>query len=214
MKKNDFKIYAIFILVIFLLLFKVYLDNRIPSDQIMVNQSMVDSLDAYIALADSLEHLATMTPDTVYSESIVYTSQPVDTVTTPNPNNVKSDTIVYRDSVYVEDSIDVKILMKVAGNIVGDVRWTYVPVVKHQIRTIERMVPYPVIKTVNKEVPKYMNGHYLSLSAGGNDKLFIFGLDYDYVTKNRIYGLQYRRYGDSNVYGVKVGINLNTLFKN
>jgi len=33
------------------------------------------------------------------------------------------------------------------------------------------------------------------------------------VKKDYIYGLQYRRYGEDNVYGIKFGINLNTLFK-
>jgi len=38
--------------------------------------------------------------------------------------------------------------------------------------------------------------------------------DYDLVKKDYIYGLQYRRYGEVSVYGIKIGINLNTLFNN
>ena len=72
-------------------------------------------------------------------------------------------------------------------------------------------MPYPVI--TNIEVPVPSTGNYLSLGVGGNGKMFIFGVDYDRVKRDYIYGLQYRRYGDVNVYGVKAGINLNTIFK-
>ena len=42
---------------------------------------------------------------------------------------------------------------------------------------------------------------------------FIFGVDYDLVKTDYVYGLQYRRWGGQNVYGIKLGVNLNTLFK-
>jgi hypothetical protein len=88
--------------------------------------------------------------------------------------------------------------------------WGYNPVFREKEKIITKKVPYPVIENV--EVPVPITGNYLSLAIGGNDKMFNFGLDYDMVTRDYIYGLQYRRMGEVNVYGAKIGINLNTLF--
>ena len=83
------------------------------------------------------------------------------------------------------------------------------------IRSIETITEKPVYKPIitTIKIPEYVTGHYLSAVAGGNDKFFTFGVDYDLVKFYRIYGFQYRRQGDQNVYAVKIGINLSALFK-
>jgi len=201
--------------VVFLIGFHVYNNykkDRIPEGMVLVSQSTVDSLRAYIAIADSLEILANMVPDTTIVHDTIYLDTMQIVETTPVPQ-VQNDTNFYQDSLKVKGKVDVAISFKVDGKLTTPIKWEYKPIIQKFEIIVEKPVPYPVIKTVNVDVPKYYTGHYLSLAIGGNDKMFTFGMDYDFVKKNNIYGLQYRRYGDINVYGVKVGVNLATLFK-
>jgi len=214
MKKRN-ALGAILILIVGLFLggFLTYKFKPVPEGMVLVPQSTVDSLNAYIALADSLEIIANLPPDTVKVDSIVYETETVyvETTPVPQPDPADSSVQVYNDTLQVDGEINAWVKFKVRGFVVDNIQWSYKPVIKKITTTIEKKVPYPVIAYIDKPVP--VTGNYLSLTAGGNDKLFIFGVDYDRVKKDYIYGLQYRRYGEDNVYGIKFGINLNTLFK-
>jgi len=182
----------------------------IPSDMVLVEQSKADSLQTYVEIIDSLQTLADLPADTVWRDSIIIHEVPVYITTTPEPIDTTDSIVTYTDTLSVEGEINAWVKFKVNGFMEGQMEWGYTPII-HEIETIiEKPVPYPVVKTVT--LSEYVSGNYISLVAAGNDKMFIFGVDYDLVQQDFIYGLQYRRYGDFNVYGVKAGININGLF--
>jgi len=185
----------------------------VPYGMVIVPQERIDSLNAYIEIADSLQIIANLPPDTIKVDTIIYVKEIVYVETTPTaePDSVDSSIQVYRDSMIVEGEINAWVKFKVRGYILDNIEWSYKPIIKEITTTIETKVPYPVITNIEVLVPS--TGNYLSLGVGGNGNLFIFGVDYDHVKRDYIYGLQYRRYGDVNVYGIKAGINLNTIFK-
>ena len=182
----------------------------IPTGMVLVERSKADSLQAYVELIDSLQTLANLPADTVWRDSIIIQEVPVYITTTPEPIDTLDSIVTYKDSLSVEGEINAWVKFKVNGFMEGQMEWGYTPIIREIETIIEKPVPYPVIKTVT--LSEYVSGNYISLVAGGNDKMFIFGVDYDLVQQDFIYGLQYRRYGDFNVYGVKAGININALF--
>ena len=182
----------------------------IPTGMVLVERSKADSLQAYVELIDSLQTLANLPADTVWRDSIIIQEVPVYITTTPEPVDTLDSIVTYRDSLSVEGEINAWVKFKVNGFMEGQMEWGYTPIIREIETIIEKPVPYPVVKTVT--LSEYVSGNYISLVAGGNDKMFIFGVDYDLVQQDFIYGLQYRRYGDFNVYGVKAGININALF--
>jgi hypothetical protein len=214
MKKSSI-IGVIFALLIGALLggWLVYKFKPLPQGMVIVSQSTVDSLDAYIAIADSLELIANLPPDTIYVDTIIYKKEIVYVETTPTaePDPVDSSFQVYSDTLNVDGEINAWVKFKLKGYMIDNLHWGYEPIIKEITTIVEKKIPYPVIQHI--EVPIPSTGNYLSLGVGGNGNLFIFGVDYDHVKRDYIYGLQYRRYGDVNVYGVKAGINLNTIFK-
>jgi len=189
----------------------VYKFKPLPKGKVIANQTSIDSLNAFIAFTDSIENLP-MEPvitktDTVYVEVPVKVTVPH----IPEPEEVDSSITRFRDSLVIEKEINAWIDIMVKGHVEDlKVQWAYVPVLRVIETTTERPVYKPIITSI--KVPKYVTGHYVSAIAGGNGNLFTFGIDYDLVKYNRIYGFQYRRYGDQNVYGVKIGINLSALF--
>lgn len=189
--------------------------EKVPEGMIVVNKSSIDSLRAYIEIADSLEKLAHSLPDTIIIKDTVYiyVTKTVETIPKPIYDTEEHKLIHYYDSLKIENEIDVSVKFDVNGKILGSLLWEYTPIVREVEKTVIKKVPYPVIKMVEIEVPKNITGNYLSLVGQGNDKMFIFGVDYDMVKVNNIYGIQYRRFGDNNIYGIKAGINLNTIFK-
>lgn len=186
--------------------------HKIPEGKVLVNKSYVDSLEHYMNLADSLEIIANLPPDTIYVGDTVYVYKEQTAVTTPNPVELEEIT-QYNDSLIVEKEIDAHISFQTTGKLTTPIFWKYTPIVREVETIIEKKVPYLVFETLETEVRKYYTGHYLSTTAGGNDKMFIFGVDYDFVQEKYIAGFQYRRYGPANVYGVKAGLNLSALFK-
>lgn len=190
----------------------VYKFKPLPEGKVIANQSAIDSLNAFILLADSIANLP-MEPvvtetDTVYITEIKYISTTPD----PKPDLIDSTITHYHDSLVVDKEINVWVDIMIKGYVEDlKIDWDYRPVIRSIETVTERPVYKPIITTIN--VPKYVTGHYLSAVAGGNNKFFTFGVDYDLVKYNRIYGFQYRRQGDMNVYAVKIGINLSTLFK-
>ena len=177
---------------------------------VKIKQVEYDSLKAYVAFADSLQAVLDITPDTVYHDTIIYEQVPVYLPSQPQEIEEEDSIRTYVDSLYVEDEIDAWVKYKVKGFVEGQSEWGYKPIIREIETIIEKPVPYPVIKETF--VPTFKTGNYISFAAGGNDKMFIFGVDYDLVKENSIYGFQYRRYGNMNVYGVKAGVNLNALF--
>jgi hypothetical protein len=189
----------------------VYKFKPLPEGKVIANQSSIDSLNAFIAFVDSIENLpmepVVIETDTVYITEIKYATS------TPTAEADEQDTTIthYRDSLVREKEINVWVDIMVKGAIEDlKIEWNYRPVIRTIETVTERPVYHPIITTI--KVPKYVTGHYVSAIAGGNDKFFTFGVDYDLVKYNRIYGFQYRRYGDQNVYGLKIGINLVSLF--
>jgi hypothetical protein len=189
----------------------VYKFKPLPEGKVIANQTSLDSLQAYIIFEDSLKNLP-MEPiviktDTVYITEIKYIS------TTPISQSDPIDSTIthYLDSLIIAKEVNVWVDIMVKGAIEDlKIDWNYRPVIRSIETITEKPVYHPIITTI--KVPKYVTGHYVSAIAGGNDKFFTFGVDYDLVKYNRIYGLQYRRQGNQNVYAVKIGINLSTLF--
>ena len=212
-KKSNLLIGLLIVLLLAIFGFTLYNGRlRVPEGKVLVDQSMVDSLNAYIAMADSLQIIANQPPDTVIVDTI-YLDKPVIAETTPTIEVDPIDTtlLTVKDSLVIEGEVSAWVEFQMRGQLESGIKWKYRPIIKEQIITIKQKVPYPVIETIY--VPKATFGHYLSFNAGGNDKMFIFGLDYDIVNENSIYGLRYQRFGQQNVYGAKIGIKLNTIFK-
>jgi len=190
----------------------VYKLKPLPEGKVIANQTSIDSLNAFIAFADSIENLP-MEP-VVTKTDTVYVNIPVEVTIAhiPEPENIDSFTVRFRDSLKIKNEINAWVDIMVQGEVEKlEVFWNYRPVIRSIETVTEKPVYKPIITTI--KVPEYVTGHYLSAVAGGNDKFFTFGIDYDLVKFNRIYGIQYRRQGDLNVYSVKIGINLRTLFK-
>ena len=184
-----------------------------PKGKVLINQSTVDTLYAYKAFADSVSKLS-FEPDTVHIVETVIKEVPKYITTTPEREETPNDSVLqYNDSLIVEEEIAVwvEIMLNRYDQDDFSINWKYTPIVKHTKTTIEIPVPQPIVTTI--ETPVFVTGHYLSVAAGGSDKFFTFGIDYDMVKESRIYGLQYRRQGDMNVYGIKIGINLSSIFK-
>lgn len=212
MKKSNLIVVLLILLVGLLAgvwLARTYLP--VPDGKVIVNQSVVDSLKAYIAFEDSIKKID-LTPDTVYVHDTVYV-KPVYATTKPNTIVIDSVTHV-RDSLVVDDRVHAWVAFQVRGYIVdNEIHWKYHPVIRIISTTIQTPVHVPVIQTIENKVPTYITGHYISLTTGGNSKLFTFGIDYAIVRPDYIYGLNIRRFGDQNLYGVKVGVNVVSLFK-
>jgi hypothetical protein len=191
----------------------VYKFKPLPEGKVIANQTAIDSLNAFITFVDSIENLP-MEPVVTKTDTVYITK--IESITsTPTAEVDKQDTTIthYLDSLVREKEINVWVDIMVKGAIEDlKIEWDYRTVIRTIETVTEKPVYKPIITTI--KVPKYVTGHYLSAIAGGNDKFFTFGVDYDLVKYNRIYGFQYRRQGDQNVYAVKIGINLNTLFSN
>lgn len=186
----------------------VYTYKPLPEGKVIANKTAIDSLNAFIIFADSVKSLD-LSPDTISIRDTIYIDSVRYVTTTPEI----SDSVIF-DSIIVDQEINAWVKIMIEGHVEDiSIEWRYKPIVHTISTTIEKPIYTPVITTINKDVIKYSTGHYLSAAMGGNAKMFTFGVDYDIVKKDYIYGLQYRRYGDQNVYGFKIGMNLRTLFK-
>lgn len=176
---------------------------EVPEGKVLVSQGYLDSL----------KNIASLPPTIIIKDSIIH-----DTVKIyvhdpqPDPDPVDSTLLVYNDSLVIKDSVDVRIKFKSKGLVVGGIKWFYTPII--QIREIKIETKIPVPMPYNVEVPVYKTGFYLSGVVEGGEDIFMIGTDLDIVDKNDyIYGIQYRRFGNENIYGVKFGLRLNNLFK-
>lgn len=205
MKKNT--IYLILILIVLAFIGGFFTKRptyKVPEGKVLVTQVFLDSLQ-YIANLPPV-----ITTDTIYIHDTVKVI--IKTKPLPQPDPKQPNINTYRDTLFVEGKVDVNIMFKTSGLLEDGVQWEYTSIIKEITTIIEKPVPYPV----KYEVPviTYKTGIYLSIAAGGNNKSFLFGGDLDIVLKNDyIYGAQFRRFGDENIYGVKFGINLATIFK-
>jgi hypothetical protein len=189
--------------------------SRVPDGKVIVDKSSVDSLNAFIRLSDSIKTLSDKPiithTDTIYVEKEVYIAT---STIVANPNNSDSDSIHYNDSLLVKDEVAVWVDFYLKGyRDKITLNWKYKPIVRNIETITEKPIYYPVVEAIEVEKSRFYTGHYLSLAAGGNAKMFNFGIDYTIIKEDWIYGLEYRRYGSQNVYGFQVGYNLRSLFK-
>jgi hypothetical protein len=172
---------------------------KVPEGKVLVTQVFLDSL----------KYVANLPPVITVHDSIVH-----DTVWIPQTHNPKptvdpvdSTLNQYSDSLQIKDEVDVSITFKTSGLVKGGINWLYKPIYKEKIITIDRPVPYPVNNDIL--IPTYKTGLYASIAVDFGGKNFLIGPDIDIVTKNDyIYGIQYRRFGEVNIYGVKFGFKL------
>lgn len=176
---------------------------KIPEGNALVTQNFLDSL----------KYVANLPPTVIVKDTVIKDTVWITVNSNPEPEP-EPDTglLVYNDSLVVADTIDVRIRFRTRGYLEGPIEWNYKPIFHLREITIEKPVPYPVVQYV--PVTDYRTGWYVSVSAAQAGNELLFGLNIDIVGKNSyIYGLEYRRLGNENFYGVKVGINLNKIFK-
>ena len=169
-------------------------DRCPPKGYTVVSNTFIDSLKKVA----NMKPLVIVKDSIVYRDTIIYVNHPV-----PYPLPIDSTTNLYRDSLY-NDSIRVWTDITVNGRI-NRIVWKYQPVIfqRDSITTIFK--PYPV----PYEVPIKKTGLYISGKIGGNENMFIYGVDLDMINKkDNLYGIQYQRLGPNNLYLFKVGIKL------
>jgi hypothetical protein len=87
MKKNNSKILLTVFIILALLLTGRYICDlvrkKVPEGMVLVKQETVDSLQAYIRIADSLKKLAFLPPDTIHKTDTVYLDTLKEVITTP-----------------------------------------------------------------------------------------------------------------------------------
>lgn len=154
---------------------------------------------------DSLEKVTNMPPDTfvvtkiVKGETVTITHTEFVYITDSTQSGIK----IYTDSI-VNDSINVWSSIYIDG-FLRSWEWKYKPITT----IIERNINIYVPKIVEKPVPVPAKGLYLSGIAGGNMDSFVFGAGIDLITKkNNLYGLQYQRFGEENIYSIRIGAKI------
>lgn len=199
--------YIIIIIVLALLLgllggfFVKKTTYEVPEGKVLVSQGYLDSL----------KNIASLPPTIIVKDSIIHDTIRIPQTHNPQPDidSIINDTIIYayKDSLFIKDSVDVSINFKSKGLVVGGINWLYTPITHIKEIKIETKVPIPMPYEVS--VPTYKTGIYISGVVQGGENIFMIGSDLDIVSKNDyIYGIQYRRYDNQNVYGVKFGIRL------
>lgn len=164
-----------------------------PDGSLLVSQSFIDSLRS----------IANKPPIVIIKDSIVYRDTVIYIIKDPP---IPIDTInklrIYRDSIY-NDSIRVWTEMHINGSLEVFNQW-YRPIIHYRTKTIEIPKPYPV----PYEVPVNKSGLYMSSIIGGGSR-FMIGASVDYLNKKDVsYGMQYQRYGNDNIYGIRIGIKI------
>jgi hypothetical protein len=164
-----------------------------PDGSVLVSQAFIDSLRS----------IANKPPIVIIKDSIVYRDTVIYIIKDPP---IPIDTInklrIYRDSIY-NDSIRVWTEMHINGSLEVFNQW-YRPIIHYRTKTIEIPKPYPV----PHEVPVNKSGLYVSSIIGGGSR-FMIGASVDYLNKKDVsYGMQYQRYGNDNIYGIRIGIKI------
>ena len=164
----------------------------IPKGKVLISESLYDSLknfkpDTIINITDTFK-----IKDTVYltHDSLIYVE---------DSTGIKhySDSIVNKD-IRIWDNISVQ------GFIT---KWDrrYEPV----IHTITEKITVTVPQIIEHTVYNSDNGLYSSIIVGGNSNTFAFGGGVDLITKkDYLYGLQYQRIFNENVYLFKLGFKI------
>jgi hypothetical protein len=161
-----------------------------PKGQMLISKQAYDSIQALLKKPPKI--------DTVKVKGdIVYISQP-----TPIAKPELGDSTInnYDTTLCKQDTIDVQVKLKVKGTLLKW-DWYYTPMTT--TITIEKYVP----KIVDNPVPMPKAGLFISVLAGGNKETFLFGGDLDLIMKkNTVIGFVYQRWGNDNLYSVKLGI--------
>jgi len=111
----------------------------------------------------------------------------------------------YRDSIVNED-IDVRVSLAVKGSL-NKIQWEYTPMTREVTEIIEKQIPQIIQVPIETKVAK--TGLYIYGITGGNTTSFLFGAGADIITKkDRVFGYQYQRYGNSGFHSLKIGIKI------
>jgi hypothetical protein len=180
-------------LLYFIFLMECKREQCPPDGSLLVSQSFIDSLRT----------IAEKPPLVIIKDSIVYRDTIIYIIKEPpTPIDTIDEIKIYRDSIY-NDSIRVWTEMHIDGILKEFNQW-YKPIIHYRIKTVEIPKPYPV----PYDVPVNKNGLYVSSIIGGGNK-FMIGASIDYLNKKDVsYGMQYQRYGNDNIYGIRIGIKI------
>ena len=152
---------------------------------------------------DSLISEANKPPTIIIRDSIIYRDTIIYIIKeVPKHVELTPEVNIYRDSIY-NDSIRVWTELLVTGEVELWNQW-YQPIIHYRTITEKVNVPYPVIE----KVPYCNNSLYISGLAGAMGKDFAIGVGLDYISNNKIYGMQYNRVGDNNLIQGKLGFNI------
>lgn len=195
LKNIKLPIIAIVILVIVLIFSRECDRDTVcpPKGYILVTQEFVDSLI----------NVANIPPDTVFDTTIikgdiVYVDKEV-----PVPVTIDPQTNFYIDSI-VNNKISVWMYVTVEGYIT-EWDWEYEPKVIEREKIITKYIP----KVVTHEKLVRKSGMYASLGVGGNQSAFMLSGGIDYINrKDKLYGIQYMRFGQQDYYLFKLGVKI------
>ena len=192
------------VLIIILTLYIIFLRECkketpcLANDEIVVKKSVWDSIKAISNLKPIIRI------DTV----IIY--KPYKVIQKVPENIAGTDNMVIDSCELKNSEIDVKLKTYATGPLLG-YEWQYTPIIKIVEKTKEIFVPRIVDNVIEKEIPK--NGFYIYGVTGGNESSFLFGGGFDYISKkNTEFGVIYQRFGNDNIYSIKVGIPLKFRF--
>jgi hypothetical protein len=167
--------------------------NCPPKGYVLVSQATWDSIQTLANKPPAIKR------DTVYIKGkIIYVNSPLPIA---KPKTEDSTINSYSDSI-VNKQINVHYNFDIKGKLLCR-EWSYIPITT-QI-TIEKTIYVP--KIVNNPVPTSKAGLFISALVGGNKETFLFGGNLDLITKkNTMIGVVYQRWGNDNLYSVKLGI--------
>ncbi len=173
--------------------------------------------DGYVLVSesawDSIASLANKPPEidsfiTIIKGDPIYLDKPTDAPLPEAEVTIDTNIVTYSDSL-VNDSINAWIDFKLSGELLA-LWWRYRPIITEI--TTEKLIYVPQI--INNDVSVPARGLFISGVVGGNASTFSFGADLDLINrKKNIYGIQYRRMGNDNLYYFKLGVPIKNPFK-
>lgn len=198
---KDFLIKGGIVILIIGLLYAIYLREFKRSNNciVLTSNEMVIKKSTW----DSIQRIANLQPIIKHDTIIIEKPKEIKPAN-PKPQPNINDTIInnYIDSI-PDENMDVKYIFSVKGKFLQG-HWEYTPSFKEMIETRIEFVP----KLVQVPTPYnvYRNGLYINGSVGGNADTFVPGIGLDYITKkNTQIGIQYQRFGDKNIYSIRIG---------
>lgn len=169
--------------------------NVIGKDEMVIKKTVWDS----ISVISNKPPIIKIDTFRIIGETKYIAGKPL-----PLPIPTKDSTITeYKDSL-INAEISVWLNDKVKGVLV-DRSWKYKPISTKIIENKTVFVP----QIVNNEVSVSKAGFFAYGVVGGNASAFIPGVGLDFITKkNTVVGAVYQRYGNENIFSVKLGFKL------